>query len=247
MNPFLHTGFNTCTDPALVLKELVNTLKQHEFLELKCPSSRTKSLDSGQRSSTPGKSSREQPRAGSWVVVPLGGPGRPLQPFWQEREVMDSLETSRKIMQGLLVTELSESFFRLNCEDGERQMGVRVRWGWDGRWWEPRWGSVPSTQMTGEKRRPWSPQVPWRPMQSTVLLQRGERVPSKKGEHLRGYSVLESRGGDGPPCRSVPGPQGRAVGRSRIPFWLMSPRGRWLGGSGEQLTNVLSSNSPASL
>lgn len=27
-------------------------------------------------------------------------------------------------MQGLLVTELSESFFRLNCEDGERQMGV---------------------------------------------------------------------------------------------------------------------------
>lgn len=109
---------------------------------------------------------------------------------------------------------------------------VRGRWGWDGRRWEPRWGSMPSTQVTGEKGRPWSPQVPWRPMQSTVLLQRGERIPNKKGEHLRGYSWLESGGGEGPSCRSVPGPQGRAVGRSCIPCWLVSPPGRWLRGSG---------------
>ena len=56
-----------------------------------------------------------------WECLLCGGARRPLQSFQPERELVDSLETSREI----LVTVFSDAFFfpfRLNTEDSERQV-----------------------------------------------------------------------------------------------------------------------------
>lgn len=45
MDPFLHTGFNTGTHPALVLSGLVKIRQRHKLLELKCPSSMISCLE----------------------------------------------------------------------------------------------------------------------------------------------------------------------------------------------------------
>lgn len=241
MNPFLHAGFNICTDLALVLKELVNTMKQHELLELKCPSSRTKSLESRECSSAPGNSSRERPPAGSWVRVPLGGPGRPLKPFWPEREVMDSLETSRKIMQGLLVTELSESFFRLNCEDGERQMGV----GWQmvraqmgqhalhpGDWWE------------GEALEPTSTLETYAEHGASA---EGREDSQQEGRTSSRIFMARERGRGGALLSVSAWSTGQGCGQVLHSLLAGVSTRHVAQGEWEQLTTVLSSNSPASL
>lgn len=102
--------------------------------------------------------------------------------------LMDSLETCRKIVQGLSVTRFLDLFCRLNSGDGERPMGVAESWAGA--------GGVSSTQVTGKTRRPGRTLEIYR---GHAVSAKGREDSSRRGERPRDFLVLGSGGRDGPP------------------------------------------------